>query len=1269
MRRIILISLLIPFLKISAQWTNVNPVPSGNDIWSSFFSDDSTGWIVGSDGLIKRTTNQGEDWIQQISNTSKTLKSVRFVNQEYGFICGSEGLILKTTNGGDDWLQIFSGINDDLTSLSIVNENLVFIVGHNGVVLRTTNGGVSWYNTTIDSTLKFKSVCFTDDTTGFIVSLNAKVFKTIDGGISWTDVSPLLDPDLYRFNSVFFINPDTGWIGAGNDYSGTGVVFYTTDGGMSWTQNFSMKLGYNKTKITLTETTDDSYGIRQIFFIDSLKGYAVAGTGYGWARTILATTNGGLNWTVKYATLEENGLLSVHVSTNGFGIATGFNGSIFRTTDFGSSWYQTLSGGLKYGGEENLFTITFISDSIGFAGGSRGSFNYYGDQILKTTNGGKIWITNRYNYSSYNKFNAIYFINDLKGWAGSDSYLFFTTDAGITWNQNNTVFYNIKSVFFINESSGWVANESSLQKSSDGGINFFEVSTSGGNSIFFANDSIGWVAGDNGSLRKTTDGGETWITKSIATTSNLNSIKFRNLNLGALCGDNGTLLITTDGGETWLTRITNTSENLTSLIFKDDNSIWCVGNNGLIIESNDLGITWIVHSNITDKNISAVTLKPDNSIFIAGEKGLMFRYTESTSPTVPHFTKIWQGNPYLPMNIYITSASVDSVPLKAGDEIAVFSGNNCVGTVSLSAPIPSGGFVSLIASMDDPTTPEIDGFVSNDTIIFRLWDSQNLTEIEFVEINYAQGTGRFVQQGTAVVSLSGRLLINQVIGLTGGWNIISFNTEPLNKNLLSVFEPLITSETLVKVQDETGNAIEKLPPPIGWINNIGDWSVTEGYYTKIQQNTSANLINTGFKISLPLDIPLTAGWNIISYPLQTEQNAVAILQDLINSNALIKVQDEQGNAIEYLPPPIGWINNIGNFKPGEGYYVKVNQNSVLTYNLPLKPAVTDKKMIVASENVNSDQNLNTAWTGNPYLPMNIYIIGLNNQYSNNFITAGDEIGIFDGNVCVGVNQISNYNLTQGLIQIITSADDPTTITQDGFIAGNPILLKLWDNETNQIIDINNLTLVSGSSLFEPLGTSVYSFENVVPVELKSFEATVKGNIVELNWSTASESNNRGFEIERSQKSEVKSQMDWETSGFVEGSGTTTETQNYSFVDKKLSTGKYAYRLKQIDVDGAFKYSNEIEVDITAPNEFALYQNYPNPFNPSTKISWQSPVGSWQTLKVFDILGNEVATLVDEFKEPGIYEVEFDASNLTSGVYVYRLKTEGFIITRKMVLLR
>jgi hypothetical protein len=126
-------------------------------------------------------------------------------------------------------------------------------------------------------------------------------------------------------------------------------------------------------------------------------------------------------------------------------------------------------------------------------------------------------------------------------------------------------------------------------------------------------------------------------------------------------------------------------------------------------------------------------------------------------------------------------------------------------------------------------------------------------------------------------------------------------------------------------------------------------------------------------------------------------------------------------------------------------------------------------------------------------------------------------------------------------------------------------------------------------------------------------------------------------------------------------------------------GKYIYRLKQIDFDGSFKYSNEVEVQIL-PGKFSLEQNYPNPFNPSTKISWQSPVGSRQILKVFDVLGNEIATLVDEWKEAGSYEVEFQSEvgslpngradrQLANGVYFYRLQVGDFIETKKMILMK
>jgi hypothetical protein len=205
-------------------------------------------------------------------------------------------------------------------------------------------------------------------------------------------------------------------------------------------------------------------------------------------------------------------------------------------------------------------------------------------------------------------------------------------------------------------------------------------------------------------------------------------------------------------------------------------------------------------------------------------------------------------------------------------------------------------------------------------------------------------------------------------------------------------------------------------------------------------------------------------------------------------------------------------------------------------------------------------------------------------------------------------------------------------------------------------------------------------EETIPVELISFTAQRTDAGVELNWKTATETNNSGFEIFRGiypeRNRRTQNDNEWETIGFVPGFGTTTEPKSYSFIDENVTTGIYKYRLKQIDFDGSFTYSTEIEgeVDFT-PKEFVLYQNYPNPFNPSTVISYQLPVISNVTLKVYDILGNEIATLVNEEKQPGVYEVEFgnvgtsrDLS-LPSGVYFYQLKTGSFSSIKKMVLLK
>ncbi|MDA3860065.1 MAG: T9SS type A sorting domain-containing protein [Melioribacteraceae bacterium] len=239
----------------------------------------------------------------------------------------------------------------------------------------------------------------------------------------------------------------------------------------------------------------------------------------------------------------------------------------------------------------------------------------------------------------------------------------------------------------------------------------------------------------------------------------------------------------------------------------------------------------------------------------------------------------------------------------------------------------------------------------------------------------------------------------------------------------------------------------------------------------------------------------------------------------------------------------------------------------------------------------------------------------------------------------------------------------------------------WEEYPNQSVVGNTIVCTAVGAFSQWVPDSVGG--DALPVELTSFTAKSINNSILLAWQTATEVNNYGFEIQRqNQVSSIENQdknQSWENIGFVEGHGNSNSPRDYSFIDENPLQGITQYRLKQMDTDGGFEYSKIIEVELDVPTKFELSQNYPNPFNPTTTIQYSIPSiqiplfggvrGGLVTLKIYNTLGQEVATLVNEKQTPGKYEVEFNAEQLTSGIYIYRLVSGEFISSKKLLLLK
>ncbi len=402
----------------------------------------------------------------------------------------------------------------------------------------------------------------------------------------------------------------------------------------------------------------------------------------------------------------------------------------------------------------------------------------------------------------------------------------------------------------------------------------------------------------------------------------------------------------------------------------------------------------------------------------------------------------------------------------------------------------------------------------------------------------------------------------QTTNLSLGWNIVSFYVQPTDLDMQNIFQPLIDNTTLIKVQDEDGNYVQFIPGP-GWSNTIGNMANTEGYYVKVNANTSLDA--DGTYVLFPYDVALSTGWNMAGYPVKQSQDAMTILNDLMTNTTLVKVMDEAGNFIQNIPP-YGWLNTIVNFDPGEGYYINVSADDQLTYAQPTKASSPG----IVTE-VPQTQHF-FSFNGNPFSPMNIVV---QNIIADGFqIEDGDEIAVYDGDIEVGSSVIhQGYG---GLQVIIAAGDDPATEEIDGYTPGNTITFSYWDKSHNMVYENIQSTHYYGDKEFAGLGT-------------------------------------------------------------------------------------YAGDLK-ISALGVSEYDQ-------SAHGF-LGQNYPNPFSNNTTINYGIYEDGTVLMSIFDVSGRRIHILEDANKTRGRYTVHFDNASLEPGVYYYQLELNSngkvWSETRKMI---
>ncbi|MDZ7340231.1 MAG: YCF48-related protein [candidate division KSB1 bacterium] len=768
------------------------------------------------------------------------------------------------------------------------------------------------------------------------------------------------------------------------------------------------------------------------------------------------------------------------------------------------------------------------------------------------------------------------------------------------------------------------------------------------------------AVGDVGTVITTSNGGQNWSVAHYCggSSSNLLAVFFVNRNTGWAGGTNGSILKTTDGGNTWSAQTIPDVAEIRGLYFHDSLNGWAVGYKiksnekiGVILNTADGGQNWTVVENAHASVLNAVQFGNQNLGWAVGSKYVV-------APQNPEDIILKTddgGHTWTPIYTRLTKELFSISFIDAMQGWAVGDGINTPGIILYTA---DGGLTWNQRSQTSPTIPlwsiafkdaNVGCAVGKDGAVYRTDDGgitwkagitdvlRNLNAVRFTNTNIVMAVGN---AGVIIRSEDNGSVWQENSTGTAAWNFYGVNF--VDENTGWVVGP---NKTILKSSDGGQNWAAQTTPSsetlydIFFVDDHCGWAIGE--------------------------------WGLILHTIDGGSNWLP--QDA-NTRFFL-------NACFFKDKDTGWICG-GNVSADSSIILYTTnggtnwsrQNCSVMATLHDIYFLNDKRGWVVGENgaVLNTENAGANWT--------FVATGRTEKFYSVFFI-NDTTGWIGGNSILKTTDGGKSWREQ-----ITYAE-PDYIRKIYFL--NPLvgwavkqglegaLLKTMDGgATWDKLDIGTAnSLYDISIIDENMGWVVGTYSTIlksvgliVPVELSLFDALWRNSRVELNWTTVSESNNYGFAIERQSPGSAI----WQKIGFVPGHGTTMEPHHYNFTDHPIGNGTFGYRLKQIDANGAVQFSPTREVIV--PARFVLYQNTPNPFNPETTIQFELAISSQVTLELYNLLGQKVATILDEQKSAGYHKIIWAGKDdwgrpLNSGVYFYRLKAGNFEATKKLVLIK